>query len=405
MKLRKTQVAAAVGAALLVSGAVVQAQTVTPSQSQVAVQLYGQVHRALMAVDDGHQSKLFNVDGQPSSTRFGITGGSNIAAGLRAGFRFETEFKSNPANTVRINAESSSPTLGERHFDVWFQGGWGQINLGQGSGAADGASENDLSGTGLANGIGVADWAGGIRWRTAAGGTISGPLAGETHTVESTINQQDFESRYDRVMYTTPTLGGFFARVGYGTKSNTTAAKEASLWYGAKLGGLGQIAAAIGWSKEEGGAQLDFTSTTTPGAAPTVITTTTTRVIAPENETVGGSVSWLHGSGLNLTASYTQSENQVSASSNNIESFLGKSKFTYIKAGWKAGQHAIAVDYAIAKDFAFAGDESTMYGVGYVWLPTAWAEIYAAYKLHSLDRPAVSVEDIQVFTLGTRLRF
>jgi hypothetical protein len=376
MNHRKTQLAAAVGAALLVGGTAVQAQA-------LQIQLYGQVNRALMYADDGVQSKIFNVDGQPSSTRFGMTGTSAVMPGLRAGLRFETEFRSNQANAVRFGSETNSPSLGERHFDTWVEGGWGRVNLGQGSGAADGAAESDLSGTGLANGIGVADWAGAIRWRTAAGATLA-------DSVEATINQQDFESRHDRVMYSTPSFGGFQARAGFGYKASQVPGgnvgsdvKEASLWYGGKLGGLGQLAAAIGWSEED---------------APAIAG-------AGKNETIGGSVSWLHGSGLNLTASYNEAKNQVSSSGNNAELFLGKSKFTYLKAGWKVGQHAIAVDWAMGEDYAAAGDESTMYGVGYVWNPIAWAEFYAAYKIHSLDRTGVSLEDITVATLGTRIRF
>ena len=81
------------------------------------------------------------------------------------------------------------------------------MNIGQGDGAANGATESDLSGTGIANGIGVADLGGAFAHRTA-GGVLT------TNTINGTINQQDFESRYDRLMYTTPTFGGFRGQVG-----------------------------------------------------------------------------------------------------------------------------------------------------------------------------------------------
>ena len=32
-------------------------------------------------------------------------------------------------------------------------------------------------------------------------------------------------------------------------------------------------------------------------------------------------------------------------------------------------------------------------------------ELYAGYRHHSLDRPAVSVDDIQVATAGARIKF
>src|SRR5688572_27260670 len=165
MKLQKTQLAAAVGAALLVGGTAVQAQN-------LQVQLYGQVNRALMFVDNETQSKWFHVDGQPSSTRFGIMGTSQIAPGLRAGARIESEMKSNPSNVVSFSNPSAgavSPASGtdivlfaERWLDVSLEGAWGRLNMGQGSGAADDASTIDLSGTAIVNGWCIRDWAGGI---------------------------------------------------------------------------------------------------------------------------------------------------------------------------------------------------------------------------------------------------
>jgi predicted porin len=210
MKLQKTQLAAAVGAAMLLGAGAVQAQN-------LQVQLYGQVNRALMFADDGVQSKTFFVDGEPSGTRFGIMGSAQVAPGLRAGARFETEWQSNSSDQVRMDAPSDSPGLAERWFDVWIEGGWGRINLGQGSGGADDASTIDLSGTALANGVCVCDWGGNLRWRTSAGGNL-GPTVGNTH------NNNDFESRYDRVMYTTPVFGGFRAQVSTGQSRRPSAA-------------------------------------------------------------------------------------------------------------------------------------------------------------------------------------
>ena len=367
MELRKTHLAAAVGAALMVGGTAVQAQN-------LQVQLYGQVNRALMFADDGHQSKWFFVDGQPSSTRFGIQGTSQISPGLRAGARIESEIKSNPSNEVSFAAPSQGALaadavgFAERWLDVFFEGSWGRVNLGQGSGAADDASTIDLSGTALANGNCVCDWGGGIAWRDSAGGLVG-------TTVGATNVERDFESRYDRVMYTTPTFGGFRAQAGVGQKDNTGEATEASLWYAGKL--MGDFQAAIGWSS----VNLNLG----PGAE--------------DRETIGGSASWLHASGLNLTVWHTQAKGIDAADADR------KGKFTGVKVGYKFGQHAIAVDYGMDDDQVARGDEAKTYGVGYVWNPIRWAEIYAGYRIYQLDRPGVDVEDITVGQIGTRIRF
>ena len=47
-----------------------------------------------------------------------------------------------------------------------------------------------------------------------------------------------------------------------------------------------------------------------------------------------------------------------------------------------------------------------MYGVGYVWNPICFLELYAAYKVHQLDLSnGTSLEDVKIATIGTRVRF
>jgi predicted porin len=359
MKHRKTQLAAAVGAALLVGGTTaVQAQNLT-------VQLYGQVNRALMFVDNDVRSKWFHVDGQPSSTRFGIQGTSQITPGLRAGARIESEMKSNPSNVVTFDDPSAGAVGGnvlfaERWLDAFFEGAWGRINIGQGSGAADDASTIDLSGTAIANGVCICDWAGAIPF--SAGGV---ELAGVTPN--AVMDNLDFESRYDRVMYTTPTFGGFRAQVGTGQKSDAGEVVEASLWFSGKF--AGDLQAAIGWSNE--------------------------KLAGFDNETIGGSVSWLSAAGFNITAAYTQSDVAVGRDASHW----------YAKVGYKFGPHAVSLGYYMGEDQLAAGVEGTAYALGYVWNPIRWAEIYANYILYSLDSPLGDADDMTVATIGTRIRF
>src|SRR5687767_10181284 len=122
MEHRKTQLAVAVGAALSIASLAVQAQ-VAPSQQGVTVQLYGQMSRSVMFADDGHQSKWFHVDNQPSSTRIGINASGQIAPGLRAGGRIETEMKSNPSNVVSMTAPSIGAVSGNVLWaERWLEG-------------------------------------------------------------------------------------------------------------------------------------------------------------------------------------------------------------------------------------------------------------------------------------------
>ena len=375
MEHRKTQVALAVGAALSIASVAVQAQ-VAPSMQGVTVQLYGQMSRSLMWADDGAHSKWFHVDNQPSSTRIGINASGQIAPGLRAGGRIETEMKSNPSNVVSFETPSTGAVSGnvlwaERWLEGYIEGGFGRITLGQGSGAADDVSTIDLSGTNMPNGTCPTDWGGGIVTRNASGaasglGTVAGFLG----------DCNDFQSRYDRVRYDSPTFGGFQARVSHGQASATGEATEASIWYTGKL--AGDFQAAIGWS--------DMNNAGAAGA--------------PHRETIGFGVGWLHTSGLNLAVNWTQVEGISGTAADSREGTT-----TWVKVGYKFGQHAVALDYALYEDIAANGDEGDSIGIGYVWNPVRWAEFFTGYHLFTFDRAGVSAEDVTVFTLGTRIRF
>jgi hypothetical protein len=369
MTIRKTQLAAAVGAALLALAGAAQAQQTQPLKVEVG----GQVTRALMYADDGVQKKTFNVDNEVSGTRFRFAGSAGMTPGIRAGVLMEFDFQSNESSVVTMAAPSSAPSLVERHMDVWFEHmSFGKFHLGQGDGAANGAVEVDLSGTGIiTSSSAVQDIGAALAFRTSAG-------ALSTATITNTIDRYDFESRYDRAMYVTPVFSGFRGQVSNGVKDGLTTT-EAALWYAGKLGAFGDLAGAFGYSQQ---------GNATPGAA--------------KDEYMGGSISWLHGSGINLTFGHTEREIALTGVD------LGSSRsgsFDYFKVGYKFGQHAIAADYALGKDQNAAGDESKMMGIGYVFTPISWAELYAGYKVHSLDRAGATFEDIALFTVGTRLKF
>jgi len=337
-----------------------------------------------MNADDGFSNKWFHVDGQPSSTRIGINASAPVGPGLRMGARIETEMKSNPSNVVSFGSTApNTPSTGaanngnvlwtERWLDAFVEGGWGRINMGQGSAAADDVSTLDLSGTNMPNGTCPTDWGGGIGFRNSATGAVATtPMAGATGLGDC----NDFQSRYDRLQYTTPTFGGFRGQVSTGQANAGGEANEASVWYTGKL--AGDLQAAVGYST---------VNTSTPAGA-------------PDRETLGFGVAWLHTSGFNVALNFTQVEGISGVAGDDR-----KGKTTWGKVGYKFGQHAFGVDYAMYDDNGAAGDEGKSYGLGYVWTPQRWAEIYAGYHLFTLDRTGVSLEDITIFAIGTRVRF
>src|SRR5688572_4087963 len=341
--------ALAAGGALLAGNATAQG---------IELRLSGQVNRALMHVDDGTDKEWFNVDNGNSSTRFRFNAEGPVMPGWRAGILFEAQYQSNPSDAVSFAGRNVPAELNERHMDVFVTGRWGTLRLGQGDGAANGAAEVDLSGTTVAHYSSTPDIGGAFEYR--AGAAFSGT------SIAASISNQDFESRYDRVLYQSPNFSGFIVEVSSGHKEADIV--EAALRYSAKIGALGQLAAALGWSREDA-----------PGT---------------DDEVLGGSVSWLHPSGFNLTFTHTARD------------LPGREgKFNYLKGGYKFGQHAVSVDYGMGDDQAAAGDEAKVYGIGYVFTPIAWAEVFALYKIHSLDRSGPALEDITFAMVGTRVKF
>ena len=359
--IRKTEIVRALAVALLGAGATAAAQ----AQAQgIEVRLSGQINRAILNADDGRENEWFNVDNGNSSTRFRFNAEGQAAPGWKAGILFEAEYKSNASSAVNFDTRQVSPTLDERHMDVFVSSPYGTLRLGQGDGAANGASEVDLSGTTVAHYANTPDVGGAFEYR--AGALLSGT------SVSASISNQDFESRYDRLHYQSPNFSGFMAEVSWGHKD--TDIVELALRYSGKIGALGTLAGAVGYSNI-------FLSEDAPLAE-------------TDDKVIGGSISWLHPSGFNLTFAHTTRDLPGR-----------KGKFNYIKGGYKFGKHAFSIDYGIGEDQAQSGDEANVYGVGYVFIPIPWAEIFALYKIHSLDRPGVSLDDISFAMVGTRVKF
>jgi hypothetical protein len=345
----------------------------TGAAHAIEAKVSGQVARALMFVDDGKTEEVHHVDAA-DKTRFRFTGTGEIMPGLTGGLAFEAEFVSNGSSAVTNFAKSVAPSLAERHMHVWLGGAFGRVSLGQSDGAANGASEVDLSGTGVFASMTISDWGGALPFCSAtdtAAAACSGP------TVGSSLSNQDFESRYDRIRYDTPALGPVKISVSSGVKGARNDAHEAAVWYAGDLGAAGKLEAALGYSK------LDVNG-------------------GNDTETVGGSVSWLLPMGLNFTLGYT--EKDIGQNATTLVDIDGE--WTYAKVGFKTGKHAVAVEFSKGEDQGnIQGREAELVGLAYVYKPVAWAELFAGYRQYSLDQPGNTYEDIDLVAAGVYFKF
>lgn len=321
----------------------------------------GQLNRAVMSVDNGESSDTFFVDNTNSSSRFRFTGAGEVAEGIEMGFNYEMEFESEPSVLVNeANSGSTTNELQERLTEVYLKGGLGQVNLGQGNGAANGLTHVTLAGTAVASLLAHYSMiGGGVQFQE--NGVASGT------SVRNAFAELDFESRYDRVAYTTPKFGSFNLVASAGRKSDMI--YEVAIKQGAQYG-FGKVAAGIGFSQEKVSG-------------------------ADDNETFGGSAAILLNSGFNAAISYSQLSDRSDKDAKNMA----------IQIGYKFGNHATAVDYGITEDRNMKGDDGNVISLSYVYTPVPWAELYVSGRQFSLDRAGTDYDNVVALLAGSRIKF
>ena len=350
----------------LLTVAIAGAMTAPMAAQAVKYKMSGQVNRAIVFMDDGDQSDVRNVDSIASGTRWRLKGSEDLGNGMKVGFYYEMQTSSAPSSAARPDQNTDGANgVGAggniRQANVWFSGGWGKMSMGQLDGAANGATEADLSGTCISgNCVLRASYTAGINWRTSAGGTIG-------QTVGSTHSNFDGFSRYDGIRYDSPALGPVTISGSVGNDSKWDVAARVNTGVGG-----GQLSGALFYGEASGALNID--------------------------NRWGGSLSYLFSQGTNITGAYAENETQAGNDSDNW----------YIKLGHKWGPHAVGIGYGETSDFAGQGFEESGWNIGYVHnLKKANTQLYASFNNHQLDTPTgtASVEDINAFVVGARVKF
>ncbi|MCE0758509.1 porin [Marinobacter sp. G11] len=351
--------------------------------SDLDVDFYGHINMAVMHADTGEGSEQYIVDNDYASSRVGARISTDLKdIDLKVGAHVEFEYQHNPSNLVTPDDRSIKGNWDERHINLFAAGRYGKISVGRGSGAADGATESDLSGTKVASFPDLALVGGAQKF-------IDKNDSGWNPTLFQSVRNQDFEARYDRVRYDAPAFGPVKLAVSQGYKDDQDITEVAAT-YNTAIDGLGRLSAAVGYStKDVGGAAGDV-------------------------ENIGGSVSWLHDTGVNMTAVYSNVENDAGRDSD----------FNMFKVGYKTGKHSFTVHRAEGQDFdpklerteTVAGEEVTVkynvtgsdveiYGVAYVYQPIKRLDVYFAYNNFALDADNGDYDDVNIAMIGSRLKF
>ena len=348
---------------------------ILPAAQAVDFKISGQINRAVLYGDNGNDDDVKFVDNDNSSTRFRFTGSNEFNEMWKAGIVWENQMESNSSADTSLNddgdgeidigtnTDTGSVTFTERKMEFYVDHkNWGRVWLGQGDTASNGTSEVDLSGTDVIVYSAIEDMAGGFNFRDSDNAVIT--------SIGTAFSNFDGLSRRDRIRYDTPKFGPVYFSGGYmNGQSWDLAGRLAYEWEG-----FGKLAGGVGYTGAEN--QRDAFSQ------------------------YNGSLSFLHSSGINLTAAYGKIDYDDHPTRANEDAWNA-----YGKLGYKFGKWALGVDYTYSEDVGAQGDEATSIGAGAVWNIWESVQFYGAYRWHDLDRSGVNVEDLSAVMVGGRVKF
>ncbi|WP_319524114.1 porin [uncultured Desulfosarcina sp.] len=352
--------------------ATVKAATDSPAavkttNPKASIKLYGQVNKAVLYSDDGHNEDLYLVDNDNSSTRIGVLGSITPNERYEIGTRIEVEYQTNPSNAVWQEDKRIDDTdFEKRHLDLWVDTyRFGKFSLGWGSTASDNIAEVDLSGTSVVGYSSIASMAGGQRFYDSNTGLLNAPSIGNV------FDNLDGLSRDERIRYDSPSFNGFTGSTSYVADGGG----DFAVRYSAQVDAF-KVAAGAAYAN--------------PGSTSDSV-----------DDQLSGSVSVLHDSGFNGTFAMGTCDYKGGRDGG----------FFYTKFGYRGrwcplGVTSLSTDYGRFSDIDADGDDADTIGFQMVQDIQEWGtEAYLGYRLHKLDRNGADFDNINSFMTGMRVKF
>ena len=334
----------------------------------VDFKISGHVNRALFVVDknladeamNGTKAQVANNGG--SSTRIRVTGSTEMEGGNKVGIQWEYQ--------------DSGGSLGLRHANVQYSGGFGKITIGQGSEAGDGSAYSDTTGVfGIGHGAGTSS----------------------DFSLGSYFGSLDAGGRVEMLRYDTPSLGPVSA--------------AASVANGDRVSGLIKLSSDFGGTSF--GAKL------------------ATLQMPGDTSTLGASFGATMASGLTLSGAWAKGKDMVGVAAvaagekvvcmmeddppcdariepvAAVTGTLVDPSYLQMEVGYKFGNSGVAVSWYKSDDFVTKGSEGTALGIGARHtLPKVNAEVYTAVQNYDVKKEkGAASEDETVFVVGTRVKF
>jgi len=356
------------------------ARVVKSSKDQVSVKISGQFSREITVTDDGHSTRVRHQDSNYSSSRFRIHASGKISSDIKVGARNEIAFDDarNASSNTRAaaNGGRSGNDLQTRKTEIFItHNQFGRVWMGAGDPAANGIMNTVTHGiySALPGFMGLISSA---QYRNEDSEVLTGTALSTAHT------DLDFNSRSTRIRYDTPVIAGFMASVSHSDGQEV----EAALRYSGKILD----------SKVKAG--LGVAYNTLEGDSIT--------------EMYGAQLSFVHSSGLGLTGGCAYQIDQLKGTVGENTLVDNTDPQGCIIQGHfqrkfnELGKSSLVVEYD-HKDNT-AGDGDTAVGVGVTLhqaIDAAAFEVWVKYSHFDLDREGIETDDIDTFTLGTRMKF
>lgn len=360
------------------------AGTIPGTAVALDVSVGGQVNKAVMAYDDGRSTDFAIVDNNLSGTEFNFAGEQKLDNGLTASVYLAADVAGNASHAITQNTatgRSSAPTDGgaatvtEQMARVGLAGKWGAVFLGQQDTAVDDAFYRDLGAAGDVLGNGVTAFGGGLGFRASATGAITS-LGGQTLTPGVLSLGLDGSTEYQSsIRFNTPTWNGFDASVSASQGGDI----DTNLRYAATYDKV-EVDGAVGIAFENSGA----TATNSP------------------DQTIYGSVSALHASGVAVTAAVVSRElERKTAGKDDPFGY-------YAKLSYKTGNLGLGIDYANFSDTiatATVNHDMTSFGVGAQYDLSESVSVGALYRTFDADIAGTATDAINVYGANLFIRF
>lgn len=339
------------------------------AQDYTTWEFYGQLNLGALSVDNGASRDNFigENSNMPSRVGFWYRGpnndGAQLSFNLELGFGMTGSGAFSAQNDdVRIDLSRRSIRKFEFVLDTPAAG---RLSIGQGSMAADGSAGTDLSGTGVAHQVAVADIGGGTEFLRLDG-------SGSGTTVDDGFSALDGARRF-RIRYDSPRLGGFQASAAYGQE--VLRSGDDNDYYDVALSYL----ADAGDYTFEGKLTYEWVDSI--------------------EENLVFSAALLHNpTGLN--AAFATGRQKA-----------GDGKYAYVKLGvirdvFCMGSTAVSVDYYDGTDIAFAGADSKAVSFGIVQEIDRWnMNLFLAHRAFELSSRSDDFRNVNATLLGARWRF